>query len=139
MKIGTKKRSYPYSKSRVFFNAIVAILSAILAFTLLANDLALMLYYLLSTSLITIATFLLKTHLYPKISEQKFETELEQTETNHTPWRMLLLTLGTLIALLIVPLLLARILSGPIWFVLIVSFMSGTSISEIIFYLSYKN
>lgn len=103
----------------------------IMAFTMLGNEHVFILYYLLSTSLITIATFLLKVRLYPLISEERLETEQDQT-----PKRILILTFCMLIAVLFVPLILAGFLSGASWFTLIVSYASGVSISEIIFYFS---
>lgn len=134
-----KKRSYPYSKTRVFMSSIMAILSMVLALTLLASDLVLLLYYLLSTSVLTIATLLLKTQIYPLINEQKYESEQDQIETTRTSWIVLLLTFTMLFVFLVVPLLLVNLLSSKIWVILIVSFTCGVSISEVFFYFLYTH
>ena len=134
MGLNTTRKSYPYSKSRVYLSAVIAILSAFLALTLLSETVLLLLYYLFSTLIATVATFLLKMRLYPFIASQKLETERDQTEPNHAPWKALLLACSMLLLFLLIPLLLAGFLSGPIWFTLIVSFTSGVSISEIVFY-----
>lgn len=133
MGLNTARKGYPYSKSRVYLSAAIVILSVFLALTML-ETVSQLLYYLFSTLIATVATFLLKMRLYPLITSQKLETEQDQTETNHAPWKALLLAFSMLLLFLLVPLLFAGLLTGPVWFILIVSFTSGVSISEIVFY-----
>lgn len=132
MGLNTARKGYPYSKSRVYLSAAIVILSVFLALTML-ETVSQLLYYLFSTLIATIATFLLKMRLYPLITSREPETE-NQTETNHAPWKALLLAFSMLLLFLLVPLLFAGLLTGPVWFILIVSFTSGVSISEIVFY-----
>lgn len=134
MGLNATKRSYPYPKSRVYLSVAIAILSVFLALTLLRENVFLLLNYLFLTLIATFATFLLKVHLYAFITSQKLETKESQTEMNHTPWKELLLAFIMLLLFLLVPLLLAGFVSGPIWFILLVSFTSGVSISEVVLY-----
>jgi hypothetical protein len=65
------------------------------------------------------------------------EEKTGKTE-ERTPWKALLLVFFMSLALFIAPLLSAQILGGPIWFIMIVGFTSGVSISEIILYLQMR-
>lgn len=64
------------------------------------------------------------------IQENFFEPK-KLTERLKAPLLMLLMS----IALLVLPLLLARVLDPYIWFILIVGFTTGFSVAEILFYL----
>lgn len=134
MGINIATKGYPYSKSRVYLSAAIAILSVILALTLLRENVSWLVYYLFSTFIATVATFLIKTRLYPIIMSQKLETEQDQNKANQAPWRTLLPAFSMMLLFLLVPLLLAGFLGGAIWFIVIVSFTSGVSLSEIVFY-----
>lgn len=113
----------------------MAVLSLILALMMLLNESILMLlYYSFFTIILTVATFLLKIWLYPFLTTEKSETEKNQAEKDRTPWKAILLVFSILIVLIIVPLLLARFLTGPLWFILILSFTTGVSISEVAIY-----
>lgn len=137
MKLNTGKRSlqYPYSKNRVYMSAVIFLLSLVLAVVLLEGDLFLMLYYFISTIILTAATFLLKVRLYPLLTEEPAQTQLPEKEEKKTMWKTFLFTLSILIASFLIPLLLAGFLNPVVWFILTISFTSGVSISEMIFYL----
>lgn len=137
MKPNTEKRRhiYPYSKKQVYLSFGIFLLSLVLALLLLQGDLYLMLYYLVSTVILTAATFLLKMRLYPFITRDPSEEEPRQDEGEKTPWKMLIIALFMLVGSVLTPMLLAGFLGGASWFILMVSFTSGVSISEIIFYL----
>lgn len=140
MTINAEKKKYPYSKNRVYVSTTIAVLSLLLAVILFQSyptSVLSYLYFLLSALAITIATFLLKMRLYPLITETPSTTDQphEQTKTSELTWKMLLLVFCMLITPMVVPLLLAGILGGPVWFILITSFILGVSISEILFYL----
>ena len=128
---------YPYPENRVYLSAAIAGLSIILALALLLNQPILTIYYFLSTIMFTATTFLLKRRLYTFLRMEKTEEKKRQTE-ERTPWKALLLVLLMSLALLLGPLLFAEILSGPVWFIMIVSFTSGVSISEIVLYLQMR-
>ena len=135
------KKKYPYSKNRVYLSTTIAVLSLLLAGTLFQTDpasvLPNLLYFLLSSLAVTIATFVLKMRLYPLITEGFSTTEEArgETETSKLTWRMLILVFCMLIAPIIVPLLLAGVLGGPGWFILVTSYILGVSTSEILFYI----
>jgi len=135
------KKKYPYSKNRVYLSTTIAVLSLLLAGTLFQTDpasvLPNLLYFLLASLAVTIATFVLKMRLYPLITEGFSTTEEArgETETSKLTWRMLILVFCMLIAPIIVPLLLAGVLGGPGWFILVTSYILGVSTSEILFYI----
>jgi hypothetical protein len=112
---------------------MIAVLSAFLALTLLTSDPILVLYYCVSTSIATIIAFILKKRLYPILmADQQPDTD---NSTKDSTWKMLLAAAFMLIGALVLPLLLAGFLSGELWFIMITSFISGVSISEIALYL----
>ncbi len=131
--MNTRELQYPYSTSRVFLSTIIALLSAFLALTLLMNDTIFVLYYCFLTSIATIITFILKKRLYPLLATD-YQPDTDNS-TKQSTWKMLLAAAFMLIGAIVLPLLLAEFLSGPLWFVMITSFISGVSISEIALYL----
>jgi hypothetical protein len=68
---------------------------------------------------------------------EKNDEETGEIE-KRTPWKALLLVLFMTIAVFVAPLLLAKIASGSAWFIIIASFTSGISISEMILYLQMR-
>jgi hypothetical protein len=132
---GKRSLRYPYSKNRVYVSFVIFVLSLVLVAMLLQDDPFVMLYYVVSTIILTFATFLLKTRLYPLITEQPTREQPRKNEGDKTSWRVLLLAFFIVVASFVIPLLLALILNPAIWFILILGFTSGVSISEIIFYL----
>jgi len=137
----TGKKKYPYSTNRVYLSTTIALLSLLLAVILFQSYptliLSYLLYFLLSALAFTILTFLLKMRLYPLITESTSTTEQQhgQTKKSESTWKTLLLAFCMLLAFILVPLLLADVLGGPAWFILITSFILGVSVSEILFYL----
>lgn len=135
VKLETRIKSYPYSKSRVYLSTIMAILSLMLALMfLLQEPTLLLLFYFFLTTILTAATFLLKINLYPLLMREKIDTEKKQAEIGPTPWKALILVVLMLIVSFTVPLLLAGFLGGSLWVILVLSFTTGVSISEIILY-----
>ena len=130
-------KRYPYSKNRVYLSAAIAGLSMFLAVALFVNEPLLAAYYFLSTTGITIVTFLLKRRLYTLLSARE-NLEGERETEEGTPWGILLLVLLMSIAIFVAPLFLTQVLSATVWFILIVSFTSGVSISELILYLQTR-
>ena len=127
-------KTYPYSRNRVLINGIVGALSIILALTLLLGDVVWLLSYLAATSVFTIITLFLKRYLYPKVLAADSQDESSDEEKKQSFWKVLVTTFLILLGFIAAPLLLAGLLSGPVWFVMMVSFTTGISISEIIFY-----
>jgi hypothetical protein len=127
--------TYPYPKKRVYLSAALAGLSIILASALFSNQYILIVYYSVSTITFTVITFLVKKRLYTLILMDKNE---EKPDEDGAPWKTMLIILLMSLALFVVPLLLAGIISGLVWFMMIVSFTSGVSISEIVLYLRMR-
>lgn len=130
MSLNAKRGGYPYSKNRVFLSVAVAVLSIILVLTTLLGDATLLIYYAFSTCVVIIITFLLKKRFYSLLTTEAPQKTTEN-EDKRTSWKVLIATFLMLIGLTMVPLLLAGLLSGPAWFIMITSFTSGVSISEI--------
>lgn len=133
--LNSQRRQYPYSKNRVFLSVIILVLSTIFALTLLLSEALLVLYYFLSTFIVATITFFLKKYLYRLLIIGESRDDDEEKETDHAPWKSLLIAFSMLIGFIAVPLLLAGLLSGAFWFLMITSFTSGVSISEIVLYL----
>lgn len=134
MDLDAKKRQYPYSKNRVFLSVIIAALSTFLALTLLLSDLNSVLTYFFSTFIFAAITFFLKKRLYSYLITDDTQGENEN-EKKSASWKMLSITLLMLIGFIAIPMLLAGFVTGFIWFIVITSFTSGVSISEIILYI----
>lgn len=130
-------KRYPYPENRVYLSAAIAVLSIILALALSSNQPIVIIYYLFSTVGFTIATFLLKRYIYALVSADGNEERTSEVE-ERTPWKALLLVLFISLALIGAPLLLTQVLGPTVWFVLLVGFTSGVSISEVVLYLQTR-
>jgi len=118
------RKRYPHKMSAVYLNATTAILSAILAFLILDSPYTWLLPYLIGTSIVTVIVFMFKNRLL----------QIQDSGKHTSTWKMLLIFLA-FVACLFVPILLAGVLDPYIWFILLVSFTSGFSTSEAVFYL----
>jgi hypothetical protein len=140
MKASAGKKKYPYSRNRVYLSTTIAVLSLLLAVMVFqsypTSMPANLLYFLLSALAFTTFTFLLKMRLYPLITESTPTTGQSHGQPkSQSTWKMLLLVFCIMISSIFVPILLAGVLGGAVWFILMTSFMLGVSISEILFYL----
>jgi len=124
---------YPPSKAGFYVSIMTVVLSVILAFLLWETPLFL-LYYFVSTFIIAVATFLLRTRL-SRIKMSQAEQTLPETGKGAHRLKKLLLMFLALITLLALPLALAKVLDPYVWFTLLISFMTGLSVAEILFYL----
>jgi hypothetical protein len=125
------KKKYPYSKNRVYVSISIATLSLLLAAMIFQNYQALAFYYILYS---TISTMVFT--IYPLVAEGS--SMEDESGTGLVTWKRLLLVFCMLIAPITVPLLLAGVLGGAAWFVLMISFILGVSLSEVIFYLNTR-
>jgi hypothetical protein len=129
-----RKKRYPHKISAVYLNVTTAILSTIIAFLILNSPYTWLLHYLIFTFVVTVIVFAFKIRLF-QIQESGFSDSEEVTSGEHAMiWKMLLVFL-MLVGCLFLPVLLAGVLDPYIWFIFIVSFTSGVSVSEIVFYL----
>ena len=132
------KRSpkYTHSTKRVYLNVTTAVLSIIMAITLLGEPLSLG-YYVVSTSLVAMIVFALKIRLANmNLAESQESPSSDQESTPRK--RVIALFFLTVLAIIASPFLLARFLPPTIWFIVIVSLASGISISELIFFIYCK-
>jgi len=129
-----KKRGYPFTKARVYTSVVTAVLSAILAILLLHGSLIQLLYYVICTSLIASAVFVLNVRIFLVKASRRSEERDIATERRGSQWKALLLLFSILLLSMIAPLLLTRVLGPEIWFIVIVGVTSGASIAEVCFY-----
>lgn len=140
MSLNSKRERYPYSRNRAILSAIIAILSTVLALTLLLSDTILMLYYFFATFILTTITFFMKKRLYSLLMITTEDRQVEtEDEMKGASWKMLLVAFFMLIGSIAIPLFLAALVSGPIWFIMITSFLTGVSVSEVILYLQARS
>lgn len=133
MTLNSRRERYPYSRNRALLSAIIAILATIFALIALSGDKLLVLYYFFATFIVAAVTFFMKKRLYPLLITGDRQIENE-SEMKGTSWKTLLAVFFMLVGFIAIPLLSARFLSASLWFIMITSFMSGVSISEIVLY-----
>lgn len=109
------------------------VFSLILALLLWETPLFLVGYFF-SVFIIAIAIFLLRIRLSRTEMPKTGQTPSETEKGTHG-LRKLVLTFLALITFLALPLALSRVLDPYVWFTLLISFMTGLSLAEIIFYL----
>ena len=124
---------YPYPRNRVLLSAIITVLSIILALTLLLEDVSSVLYFFLFTVIVSVITFFAKKRLYPFLAGENLRNEADK-EKKVSSWKMLIIALFMLIGSILIPFLMAGILSEAAWLIMITSFTAGVSISELVLY-----
>lgn len=133
LNIEKSRVKYPFNISAVYTSLIITILSILLATFLLREPLH-VLYYLVFTSFITVATFILKRDvLYPRLTRSS-KDRTKTLEGKKRTLMLLALTFLGLIATLILPILLTKVLDPAVWFTLIIGFTTGVSVAEILLY-----
>jgi len=120
---------------RLCLNAVAAVLAILLALLLLQDHVQFLLYYLLFSIVMVAIAFTLRIRLPPLRMSEPTQENLFETKKWTQRWKAPLLMFIMLIALFLLPLLLAWALDPYTWFVLIVGFITGLSGSEILFYL----
>ncbi len=128
-----KKSHYPYPKWRVYWSAVLFVLSVILAFLLL-REVFWLAFYFVSMIIMTVTIYFLKTHF----SFREIENSTKETPSNRAPWKTLIFYFLIVLGVVTVPLLLARFLDPYVWFTLLISFTSGISIAEVWVYLQQR-
>lgn len=134
----TEERSgkYPHGKVRVYWSVAITVSSTILALLVLKSPL-LLLSYLIFTLILAAIVLLLKMRF---LSMRRPDLSEESTETVSWAqrWGPLLSLFVVMIAFVSLPLLLAKF-NPQIWFVSLVSYSSGMSIAEALFFLKTRH
>jgi hypothetical protein len=120
---------------RLYLNAVAAVLAILLALLLLQDHVQSLLYYLLFSIIMVAIAFTLRIRLPPLRMSEPTQENLFETKKWTQRWKAPLLMFIMLIALFLLPLILAWALDPYTWFILIVGFITGLSASEILFYL----
>lgn len=120
---------------RLYLNAVAAVLAILLALLLLQDHVQFLLYYLLFSIVMVAIAFTLRIRLPPLRMSEPTQENLFETKKWTQRWKAPLLMFIMLIALFLLPLILAWALDPYTWFILIVGFITGLSASEILFYL----
>jgi hypothetical protein len=118
----------------VLLSAAIALLSTLLAVMLLLSDPILLLYYFLSTLAFTAITYFMKRPLYRVIVAGESENSAREKRATSSR-KIMLITFLILLGSLMIPLLLSGLLGGAIWVIMITSYASGVSLSEIVIYM----
>jgi cobalamin synthase len=139
MKNTVRKRAagYPHSISRVYLNVATAVLSIVMALLLLRENVLVLSYYLVLTSILAVIPFVLKIRL-PSIGQSTSQDNSFLNEESSPQKRLIALLFVTIFALLASPFLLAGFMPPHFWFILIVGVVTGLSVSEILFYIYCK-
>jgi len=123
-------------------SAATVAMAAILVF-LVSKDIGiqLSLYYAASTALIAATALVLKIHFF-SVKEKNHEvvegSPFEKAEKKTMGWKVVILVFCLVLVAITVPLYMVRFLDPTIWFLLIVCFASGVSLSDILFYYYIK-
>lgn len=125
---------YPFSKTVVYWCIVITILSIVLVLLVLQDPL-LLIYYFVSTSVLTVVIFELKLRFL-------FQTKKSESLGNHLKdqkWKRILLT-SSGILLMILPIILLVFLPPVSWFMCLNVFVSSLSLSEVVlFYYAQKS
>jgi len=128
-----KRIRYPHGKVRAYFSATMTALSIILAILLLRSLLSFLCYLGLTVVLVA-AVLALKMHFFHARMSESSEEKESETESEMQSWKTLLLLFGILVISIFLPLLLARF-HPEIWFISLISYISGVSVAEVLFFL----
>lgn len=136
-----KKESvrYPFSKLRVYFNAIFGVMALLLSLLLLISysDTLTVLIYITLTLTITLLSTRLKLYLLKRM--EKIQSEPEEEESGGTlDWKLIAM-IALLALALMLPVITALFVSPLWWFICFSSFVVGFSLSEIFLYFSVEH
>lgn len=118
---------------------MAAVLAILLALLFLQDHVQFLLYYLLFTIIMVAIVFTLRIRLPPLSMSEPTQEDLFETKKWTQRWKAPLLMFVMLIVLFLTPLVLAWALDPYIWFILMVGFITGFSVSEILFYLYIRS
>lgn len=135
MSVGAQKKHfrYPHGKARVYLSATMTMLSIILALLLL-KSLVSFLYYLGLTIVLVAVVLVLKMRFFYVEMPESSEENSSEAESTMQNWKALLILFGALIISMLLPLLLAKF-HPEIWFIGLISYVSGVSVAEVLFFL----
>lgn len=137
------KVKYPFSKFRVYFNAVAGLLAFLISISLLlsySTAEALFFYILLSFS-VTLLALRLKLYLLERMERMELDEgypETKETDKRSLNWRLILVVAG-LIFILVLPVISAVLVSPLWWFIGFSGFVCGMSLSEVLLYLSVEH
>lgn len=126
---------YVYSKFRVYWSATITVMSIILALLILHTQPISLFYCLVLTVLLIGVVLALKMRFLRVRTPEPSGGELSETESGGLRWRSLLISVVVLIALLSLPLVLARLIDPLFWFISLISYTASVSAAEVLFFL----
>jgi hypothetical protein len=136
-----RKVTYPFSKARVYFNAIAGSAALLICVSLLLSysDILFLICYLLLSA---VASFVfLKIKLLLLVRMQDIELEVGETpeeSSGDQKWKIVLIAIA-LGFFLLLPVVSTRFLDPVWWFIGFSGFVTGTSLSEVALYLSVEH
>ncbi|RLI46019.1 hypothetical protein DRO69_04030 [Candidatus Bathyarchaeota archaeon] len=134
-----EKVNYPFSKARVYFNAISGLVIFLISAYLLIvySTLVLLTFYLIFSAIVSFGSFKLKLHLLYKMQKAELETFEEETGKSQK-WLIILVAIALGIVLLL-PVVSTLFLDPTIWFIIFSGFVTGMSFSEVLLYLQVRS
>ena len=128
-----KQVVYPYGTGRVLWSATITILSVVLAILML-RDLVSALYCVILTTILAVIVLAFKMRFLRTRLFESYEDELDETKIGSASRKPFLVLIVALFGVLLIPLLLARF-QPELWFASLISYTSGVSVAEILFFL----
>ncbi len=139
-----RKERYPFSKLRVYFNAVTGFLALALSLWLLGgfSTALIVASYIILVTAITVLSLELKLYLLRRMEESESEQNNpegdEDRPRSFLNWR-LIGTVAVLVVVLLLPVVTAVLVDPVWWFVCFSSFVVGFSISEVFLYLATEH
>lgn len=138
-----KKRnvSYPFSRARVYFNAVAGLFTLLISASLLLgySSVLLLACYLFISAFTTFASFRFKLYLLFKMRKIDSETEVYPEEgQSGQKWKIILIAV-ILALLLLLPVVSTVFLDPVVWFVGFSGVVTGMSLSEVTLYLCVEH
>jgi len=134
------KLKYPFSKFRVYFNAVAGSIALLISICLLlsySDALAIFIYLLLSFVL-TLLSLRLKLYLLERMEKMELEEDYPETvepERCFLNWRLIMIV-ALLVLVLVFPVISTLFVSPLWWFIGFSGFVVGMSLSEVLLFLS---
>lgn len=135
MSSSTRRRrvEYPFSKAGVYVSAVTAALSILLALLLLPENSFALIFYFVLTSILTVVIFAIKVRIFSTRKSKSLENYSLEDVGGSRKWKMGLLIVSFVIAM-IMPMIMSKFLDPASWLASLGSFVSGVSLSEVVFY-----
>lgn len=133
------KLKYPFSKFRVYFNAVAGSIALLISISLLLSysDVLAIFIYLSFSFVLTLLSLRLKLYLLERMEriEEEDYPETIEPERRFLNWRLIMMVV-LLVLVLVFPVISTLFVSPLWWFIGFSGFVVGMSLSEVLLFLS---